>query len=94
MKLHDDPEIPQLEEVLENHTTPTSFSMSPSRLGRRRGYFIGKDAAHQTKTLKLGERSPPADGGRDPSLLHGPKAIERGRSPPPLTGGKETLITS
>jgi hypothetical protein len=33
MKLLNDPKIPQPEEVLKNHTTPTNFSTSPSRRG-------------------------------------------------------------
>jgi hypothetical protein len=31
MKLLDDPKIPQLDEILENHAAPTSFSMLPLR---------------------------------------------------------------
>jgi hypothetical protein len=72
---------PQPEEVLENHTTPTSFSASPPRWGWSRGDFIGEDATawaspYQTLTLKSGERSPPVDAGRNPPRLHGLKATE------------------
>jgi hypothetical protein len=42
MKLLDDPKIPRPDEILEDHTTFTSFSTLPPRWGSSRGDLIAR----------------------------------------------------
>jgi hypothetical protein len=69
---------------------PTYKSVSPPRFhswdGAEIGKTVGEDAAattwalpHQTFIQKLGKRSPPADEGWDPPLLHGMKDTKLGQ---------------